>query len=565
VPRVILELPEVYESIARPVAMDITRTVGRIMHLPSETEILFAGNTGQALQAGATINYAGAPAKLPSGSRIQVQMTEGTEETNILSENGFQENQPVCWHDRCLGARLRPIYSSVVMTLRFEVQSRNRTEAEKLRDEFRMRTAMGRQQLLHSVIYHYGIPVEQFQLLQDIYALREAVAGYGDTFDAWLRKHEVRPPNTLPRLTQISNMAGSGLSYVFGERQVSIQGTFDFHVAPEAPDKNDPTGMYTYPIEYRVRYDKPIGMSMDYPLVVHNQLLPDKYYGKKSVGGWIPDPYTQGTLYSDKTTEIFRKMILNYTLRNRRLIGGVRYPAFDDWIPNAVPAHTSTIYAAMIAVDLTNPTAVCDLKQLEGVVIDGDIRQYMASCGSKMGQINNSAIHISLYQGNGWMGDGAISVSNDLIVTATQPLSARERYHLRIAVLNDLTLLPDQVRYNLRTQGKACQKILQTLQETMPFANYVPKLMGPRNVMPDDLLLQAAWRINAHKKPIQTPLEIAIPLTVGNFLVQARRMSEYAPDAAGSIPAAPVPLNDNPNYESLVPGCGEQHQSNAGQ
>jgi hypothetical protein len=547
----------VYEAIARPVAMDITRTLGRIMHLPSVTDVLFAGNTGQALQAGATINYEGAPAAFEGGTRIIVQMSESTDQTNILGENSFQENQPACWWDRCLGVRLRPIYTSVVMTLRFEVQSRSRVEAEKLRDEFRMRTAMGREQLLHAITYHYGIPAEEFQLLQVIYGLREAVAGYGDTFEAWMRENEVRPPNALPRLTQISNLAGSGLAWVFGERQVSVQGMFDFRVAPEAPDKNDPQGMYTYPIEYRVRYDKPIGMSMDYPLVVHNQLLPEQYYGKKSVGGWIPDPYSQGCLYSDKTTEIFRKMILNRTLRNRRLLGGVRYPEFDDWVPSAVPAHTSTVYAAMIAVDPDNVSAVCDLKQLEGVIIDGDILQYMASCGSKLGQINNSAIHVSLFQGNGWLGDDAIAVSNDLVVSSTQPLSLRGRYHLRIAVMNDLTLLPQQVRYNLRTQGKACQKILLTLQETMPFATYVPKLMGPRQVVPDDELLAAAWRINAHKKPIQTPLEMAIPMTVGNFFVQARRMSEYAPDASGAIPAAPVPLNQDPNYESIVPGCGQ--------
>lgn len=549
--RTVNQIPETYEAITRPAAMDIVRMVGRIMQMPSETEILFAGNTDQALQSGATLNYEGAPSKLPSGSRIRVSVSESTEEQGVLSENSFQENAPTCFLDKCLGVRLRPIYTSCVMTLRFEVQSRARDQAEKLRDQYRMRTSMGRQQLLHALTYHYGIPDKEMELLNVIYGLRENVAGYGDTFEQWLRQH------ASPRLTQITTLSGGSPSWVFGERQVSVQGTFDFRIAPEAPDKNDENGMYTYPIEYRVRYDKPIGMSMDYPLVVHNQLIPDKYHGKKTVAGWLPDPYSQGKLYSDKTTEIFTKMILDKTLRNHKLLDGVRWPAFDDWVPAAVPQHTSSCYVAMIAVDPTNPTDVADLSQLEGVKIDGDIWQYMASCGPDLGVINLSAIHVSVYRNNVWIGDEAIQVSPDLKVSTVNPMSPRDQYHLRIAVMNDLTLLPESKRTKLRTQGVACQKIFFTLQDTMRFSNYVPKLQGP-GVVPNEQFLQSAWAINQHKRKYQTPLECRM-LTVGNFLVIADRMSNYAPHAASGIPAAPVPVNQDPHYEPIVPGDCERH------
>ena len=552
-PKVVIQIPETRQSIARPIAYDITRQLGRIMQLPSVTEILFAGPTDQALQSGSTLKYQGAPSKFPGNTRITVDMTETSDDANVLAEDSYQENAPVCFWDKGLGVRLRPIYASTVLTIRFEVRSRTRTEAEKLRDEYRMRAAVGRRQILHTLNYHFGIPVEEMALMQDIYALRENVAGYGDTFDKWIHAH------AMPSLTQISTLAGTSLSYVFGERQVSVQGQFDFFVQPEAPDKNDESGEYTFPIEYKVRYDKPIMMSMDYPLVVHNQLIPDKYHGKVTVAGWIPDPYNQGTLYSDKTTEIFRKMILDRTLRNHKLMDGVRWPVFDDWIPTNVPAHTSSCYVAMIAVDPLNLTEVVDLNHLEGVEIDGDIRQYMTSCGPKLGQINNSAIHVGLFRNKQWMGDQAINVSPDLKVTTTAPMCLRDQYHLRIAVLNDLTLLPQAVRLNLRTQGKAAQKILLTLQQSMRYGNYVPKLLGNQGVMPDQLLLECAWRINEHKKPYQTPLECRM-LTVGNFLVIAKRMSEYATDEASGIPAAPVQPNADPHYQSILPRDCERHE-----
>lgn len=559
--RVVFELPDTYEAIARPVAMDITRTVGRLMHMPAATEILFVGNTGQAVQSGATLNYKGAPSKFPGATRIRVSMSESTDEPGILSENAFQENAPVCWWDKCLGVRLRPIYSSVVLTIRFEVQSRSRDEAEKVRDEYRMRTAMGRQQILHALTYHYGIPSAQFALMQLIYQMREAVAGYGDTFQTWMMNNEYKPSNAIPRLTQVSNLAGGGQAWVFGERQNSVQGIFDFHIAPEAPDKNDDDGMYTYPIEYRVRYDKPIGMSMDYPLVVHNQLLPEPYHHSSSAAGWLPDPYNHKEIYSDNTTEIFNGLILGRSLRSHRLMGGVRYPLFDDWVPSSIPANTSTIYAAIIQIDLTNPTDICDLKQLPGVTVDPDIFQYMVACGPRLGLINGSAIHVGLYQDGSWLGDDNVVVTQDLLVSSANPLSPRGRYHLRISVMNDLTLLSDSARYQLRTNGAAAQKIIMALQQSMRDAAYVPKLMGVQQVMPEATMMEAAWRINLHKRSYQTPLEVAIPRTVGTFFVTAKRMNEYAPDESRTLPTPITLPSDNPNYESLVPGDCQQPQS----
>jgi hypothetical protein len=554
VPRITLQLPETRQSVTRPIAYDITRRLGALMQLPAITEILFTGPTDQALQAGSTLNYKGAPSKFPGNSRISVDVNEVIDDANVLAEDSFQENAPTCFLDKGIGVRLRPIYASTLLTLRFDIRSRSRTEAEKIRDEYRLRAAVGRRQILHNLTYHYGIPSDEMDLLNIIYQLRENVAGYGDSFADWMRK------SASPRLTQISDLAGTAqsLQWVFGEVQTSVQGMFDFFVQPEAPDKNSDDGTYNFPIEYKIRYDKPVGMSMDYPLVVHNQLIPDKYHGKKTVAGWIPDPYNQGTLYADRTTTIFTQMILDKTLRSHKLMDGVRWPAWDDWIPSYVPANTSSVYVAMIAVDELNPTDVADLSQLEGVSIDGDIFQYMASCGQNLGIINMSAIHIGLFKGKQWMGDDAITVSADLKVTTTAPMCARDQYHLRIAVLNDLVLLPSQVRYNLRIHGKAAQKILKTLQDTMRFANYVPKLQGP-GIMPDQYLVESAWRINTHKRPYQTPLECRM-LTVGNFLVAAKRMSEYAPDAPSGPAPAPAPLNQDPNYEPLVSGDCERHE-----
>lgn len=547
-PRNVATLPETREAIARPVAFDLTREIGEILLLPAVTEILFMGATDQAQQAGSALNYAGAPTKFPGGSRITVNMSEGTDENTVLAENSLQENAPAVFLDRGLGVRLRPIYTSTVLTLTFDVRSRSRVEAEKLRDEFRVRAAMGRQQLLHTLTYHFGIPAEHMKLLQVIHGMREAVAGYGESFDTWLRNH------ATSRLTQVSTLVGTNAAWVFGEVQVGVQGWFDFNVQPEAPDKSGDTGEYNYPIEYKVRYDKVVAMSMDYQLVNHNQILPNAYHGPVIAGGVIPDPYAK-PVYSDYANAIFRGLFLNQRLLPCP-IDGVRSPVFDDWMPIAVTPDTSTVYVTMIAVNEADLHEVIDLTQLEGVTIDGDIRAYMATQGALLGKQYQCAIHVGLYRGQQWLGDEAITISADLKVRTVTPLCLRDRYHLRIAVLNDLLRLTDPARLTLRSQGLACQKILLTLQQNLPDGQYVPILQGG-NYVPDALLLACAKRINEHKGSYFTGLECRM-LTVGNFLISTKRMSEYAAVQSNPTGGTLDPARD-PNYESLLPRDCEQH------
>ncbi len=544
--RLVTELPETLEAIARPIAFDITRTVGQLMHLPSVTEILFAGTTDQAQQAGSALNYTGAPSKFPGESRISVSMSEGMDESNVLAENSLQENTRTIFLDRSLGIRLRPIYASTVLTLTFSVRSRSRVEAEKIRDEFRVRAAMGRQQILHRLTYHYGIPDTQMSLLNDLYTLRETVAGYGDTMDTWLRA------NAVSQLTQISNLVGAGLAWVFAEQQVGVQGTFDFHVQPEAPDKGDDNGMYTYPIEYKVRYDKVVGMSMDYPLVVHNQPIPSKWYNPTIPGGIQADPYASPYQYSDYFSAALRGLYLNKALTPCP-IDGVRYPVFDDWLPAQVAPDTSTVYVCMLAANPSDLNDVMDLTDLAGVTLDGDVRAYMATQGANLGLLYLSAIHVELYDGQSWMGDEAITVTADLKVRSTAPLCLRNRYHLRISLMTDLFRLTDSARFALRTQGVACQKILLALQQKIREGNYIPKLQGGKYI-PDAVLLECAARINQNKSLYFTGLECRM-LTVGNLLISTQRLADYARNAA-TLNTADATLDPSvdPRFEPAVPG-----------
>lgn len=527
-PRFSSPLPESFEAITRPVAYDIARTMGALMHMPAATKILFTGSVDQGAQVGSTLAYEGAPSAFTGNSRIEITLSERAEEAETLADSPLQNNAPIVMRDPNLRVVLKPVIATTRLTLTFNVRSRSKNEADKIREEYHMRSAAGRQTILHSVNYVYAIPSDIMELLKTIHGLREANAGYGEDFDTWLKKYASQ------RLTVLSTLNGSDPLHGFRETQIAVQGLLNFNVAPEEPERGDPDGTYNCPIEYAVRFDKVIGMAIDYPLVVHNQLLPTQYYGTVHAGGAIPQPYAATCSYADRTNTVYQKLFLNRKLRPSP-IDGIRYPVFDDWMPRRVPLETSTAYSCLLSVDPNDPNAVLDLNELPGVLFDPDVKLYMLLVAGNLVKLYQAAVHVALFEGTTWLGDDAITISNDLKVRSVKPLSQRLTYHLRVSILNNLARLPDDERLKLRIQGKACQRILLAIQQRLYMGNLVPKLVG-NGVVPDKYLLETIDRINVNKQGFFSGLE-HVMLTVANVFINVKRTNDHASDAASDADA----------------------------
>lgn len=538
--RATTQVLDTQQAIVRPVAFEVIRRLGKLLRLPASTEILYPGPSDQASQSGSTLDYQGQPTKLAGSGRVEVEISESDSDSAPLTENTLQEEAPEIFFDRDILVRLRAIYATTKMTFTFNIRAQQRTEADKLRQEFRTRCSMSRGPILHTVGYHYGVPEEFQTLLRDIYAMRENVAGYGDTFEEWFSAHASQRLLRLPESEQ----------WAFGERQTAVYGRWDFDIAPEDPVRSEPDGTYNFPFTYTLTYDKVIGMSVDYPLVIHNQLMDPKYIGNPFPGGEpLENPYGY-KVYSSKGLTPLRELFLTQHLGPRR-IGGVRIPSYDDWYPSRIPDRTTTLATVLLQVNPADLNEVIDLTQINGLTLQPLIAQYIATQGAKLGQLRESAVHVELYRNGSWMGDEAIAVDSTLKVRSTQPLCLRDRYHLRLSMVDDLLWLTDSARLDLRKQGESTQQILLTLQARMLYGQYVPKLQGP-GVMPDKYYRESALRINQNKRGFYNGMEHQM-LTVGYFFVTAHRMNSYAADAQpGSLPG-----HDNPatsiHYERILP------------
>lgn len=550
--RAYTEIPEVVESISRPVTLDIIRQIGQLLKLPKETEIFYPGMSEQAAQTGSTLNYDGEPSNFPYHGKIKIEAVENFMEDRALTDTVYLQDARYIFNDPDLRVRLKPVYSSTEIVLTVTYRAQSRVSAERFRDDIKMRTSMMRKENLHELTYHYGIPTEFLFLLQQIHKMREAVLPYGEDLSTWVGKY------ISPRATNITTLIGTEPQLVIAEHQIQVLGWFDFTAAPEPAQKDSEAGPFDISFEYRVNYDKVIGCVIEYPLVVHNQLIQPPYRGEH---------YASGDLLSDpngkvRAPSMSRYLFDYFSSQNQTLnkgncskIDGVRYPSFDDFIPNQVFPATSSVFTGMVMVDLNHPKIVINLDQLGDYTLDHNVRDFLVSEAPYLGQLGQSVVHLSLYQDNVPLDDGQLTVDSDLNVYFQPGMDGRQRYHFRMSLVNDLYTLTTDALNRFRSAGAAAIKILLTLQQRLPKGAFVPNLLNG-SVIPMRVLMAIANDINSQKVPFFTGLEFRM-LTVGNFIVSAERSSDNASGQSQSNSTTGSSDTTGPGDGYTLPRCAD--------
>jgi len=514
VPRLATEIPDSYESITRPVAIELARQLSGLLPLPSNIALIFPGSAEEVAMPGSTLNYEGEPNRFASDTRLRIEIDEHPAEDRILATAVTQkENHPV--FKEKLGIAIHPIYSSTEISLNCTFRAPNRVSAKKFLDDALIKTAMVREQNVHEVTYHYGIPHAYLWILKYLWQLREDVAGYGDTFDDWVSA------NISKKATNILTLDGRQQELVIAESQACLIGEFDFVARPEPEQKDNDTGPWVVQFTYKVTYDKVIGCTLQYPLIVHNQLVDETLHGKDVPVGELVDPAKRKRLPS-----LSRHAFDHFTPKLQapvchRALDGVTIPSFDDWMPNVVPPDTSTLFSIMLTSNPDDLHEVLALDELGDWQIDVEILQWMKTEAPWLTRLGQSVIHVGLYREEHPMPDGSITVDANLKVRTVAPMDLRQRYHLRISLLNDLKQLRMSAQDRLRMNGSVCLKILETLQWKLFHEAAKPKLLGGKVVTRKDLL-DIATRINDFKIPHHSGVEYRM-LTVGNFAVVADR------------------------------------------
>jgi hypothetical protein len=473
-----LSLPDIEQSVARPIIFHVVDQILELTQLPRDTQVQYIGQRGAILTPGSSIDEEGnRNIKTNSDRYVFISVTESYQ-LEAMQETYVHafEHRPV-FEDRKLQLSLRPIYTTSDVRIEIKYRTTSETECRRWMAEMLLKTSRGRDLNLHDLSYSYSLPVPFVSFLEDVWTCREAVAGYGDSFKDYILHH------ASDRLSLVANRAGEHRQLSISEKQMRVQGYFDFQGVPDAPSRDDSGGVWEISFNYKFSYQRPDAAFLHYPVSVHNQLLPEQYLGLHLD---TRDPEYRSKYYSQSydALSLFENDRLICNIRPEDRV--IRLPAFDDFEPPYPNPSYAPIVSALILLDEDRQNLM-SLTELDTHVIDSNILNFLKEEHSYLTRLYQSFFRVVLFEGDTECPDDWIQVDSQLNIKATRPLDLRKVYHVVFCVTVDPNTVLKNAFDRLSKHPCAFIKTLSAINELLRITPRFNSLMERTSFNPIEL------------------------------------------------------------------------------
>jgi hypothetical protein len=457
-PNLALSISNLESSVERPVIYDVIRQVMQITQISSETPIRFYGDEGKAAQQNSTLSKnLLIENKWDYDEKITIEVDEDFDRDRILSiAVKGPENNPV-FQDTALGIVLKPIYSPTDVTIHVKYRARDKNQASRWRNDIRTATALMRDINLHELSYHYNLPTAAIVLLQEMYRLREKIDGYGQSWDEYFTEHLTSTASV------VTNLSGQEGVWAVAEKQIRVQGWFEFEGVPDKPDKEGEHDTWTTSFSYRFRYDKPIQCNLVYPLVVHNQLLGGRYRPTEPAYS-LHDQQRRFT-QSGKAYATFETDTEALQYRGSK---GISIPSFDEFAPNSIPSATVRVLTAMTTILPAERRELFNLGDLGKLNLDSDVLAFISKSEyAFMADTYASIFCLNLYRDSFLQASKSLQISSDLQIRSVLALPLRRTSRVRLSLVVDFSYLKAGTLERLRNYPNAAIKIAKAIDAVL--------------------------------------------------------------------------------------------------
>lgn len=434
-PKYMIEVPDVHHAVTRPIIRQVADVVIRNFSLEQDVKQIVINGLNDVIPTNnSTLNSGNNPIRVDSDSRLEIEFEE--EVVNPVSIAILRDEHMPILDDKDLHVFIKPVYAETSITLTFKYIAKDQSTATAWQRRAELQAYRAMNKFLTNVDYHYSIPIGIARQLWVIHALRErAPTRLDENFGKWLRRISTK------RLTTISNLANGGIMFAVPELQSRVHGWFDFAYQPQKVEKHNDASAWTAGFSLTFHYDRPDALIIQYPLVIHNQLIPAEYRDDQPPEKDTEHVATNRAL-SLQALGIFEKKADMHWYNDRTI--GVAIPYFDDWLPNHIEAyHTNTTHILM-QFDYDDPKFVIDWNDpdtLGDYDMHDPVREYMRDLKNHMFIPYDTLFLVSLQRWNQAPVIRDMQTDETLRVELKYELDTTAMYHLVINTLHDLSKL----------------------------------------------------------------------------------------------------------------------------
>ncbi|NTW90409.1 MAG: hypothetical protein HGA35_00400, partial [Erysipelotrichaceae bacterium] len=437
-PTVSLTLEDTNRSILNNAYFKIINDIVDTVKIPANTVVAVHKDIDYTLTDNKT-NVTGVEAKnLPSTAslrRIQASITEEYNEDALTTTAVHQVSAFPIFEDRDISVTVFPIYVKSDVTIEFSYFTPSKTEANRIRDDIRIRLSQTRNIGMHEIEYDIMLPEVVEEFVADIHVLKNRLVP--QPLQQYFAEHSTK---RMHLITDLSNSENARIAIY--EKQVRIVGLFDFSSMPEKVEADNENGNYKVSFSYKLSFDVPRAIGLRYPVMICNKVLPSKYVKfiedgkvysleerKKNLG------YTQ-SLHALSHFEAHRQ------LENRVDINfPINIPAFDDF--DVRQGHKCYVIVASFLTDVneTDKRTLLNLRDIEPFYIPEKILNFI-SLGEHafVKSPYSSFLYFGIHQDDAYF-DAMSVVTPDLTIKATNDLSLMKPVRVTLSLIIDLTML----------------------------------------------------------------------------------------------------------------------------
>lgn len=455
-----ITLGNISQSVFRPMIIDVVQQVMGVTKISDDTTIYLGNEAGELAAAGSTVGEAGdRRARFDGHRRVLIKADESYhEDLNVTDTVGRRDNHPII-NDPATGLFIYPTFATSQVTIDFTFETKSKEEARRWMDDINMRYKMLRISPEHQLTYCYTLPRPTWSLVEAFFNARENKAPYDQLFGEYLMSI------MTDRVTVIGNENGKHRQFAVTERRRRVQGYFNFTPANiPKPELDQARGVWSIQFQYSFSYQRPCGVEMSYPIIVHNQLLPDKFIEFVN-----HEPKTEPRVgYNMSQTawaaRQFESNVMGAYLRPA--MPYIRIPAEDDYVISTTFPGTGTYMLVLLAMADQDDKSF-NLRELGDVMIDHDILEFMESEYKYIGIPSKSILHVDVYRDKMPLQFPSVKIDKDLNVTMLTVPDLRKQYRLRFSVFTDLSMIDRPALDRLRCFPKAFVKIIGAINELL--------------------------------------------------------------------------------------------------
>lgn len=461
-PSVFLNIADVDHAISRPINYSVGRDALRGMGFPDSVYMEYTGAMEMAMTEGSAEgeqpkkNFFGTDAK--ATLKVQERPVSG----RIYEGQSHRRDQIPFYADRELFVFLRPSYTPYEVTLTFDLRFESETLATKWYNDIIYRSSLARSNMVHKVEYHYPIPPVALFSLYQIHKTRESVVETGEEFKQWF--HRCKDP----RVCTIATSNAKELLFVVAMTQVDLRGWYDFEALGDEPTFDKEKNTWTVSFDYKFLYDRPIGVVMDHPLTVMNQMLPEEILA-------LNEDYdlSRENVAMSATTGAYEYFAGSYAPLDEKIEVG-RIPPYDNWTAQIVNTWTKHFLITLVGVTPSDRRTLLNLKEIPPYEFTSETLMFILNERNFVTKSRRSLLNISLFANDYEMPDGTLVLDENMNLSTTVDLDLKPVYHIRFSWLINLDVLTREDDERLRQDACEVYQLLAWLYPHLAASGQIP-------------------------------------------------------------------------------------------